>query len=273
MDMKSMAAALASMPEDQRKTMLRERLLMFAEMPDERRAEAMRQMMESVSVLPRQDIRKLFKTRFDILFELPESTRMKLMQTHMALLQQMGMDKMRDEMQLVQELMPELSMATRQGVEQMMKMMPMPAMSMGSGARATAGAVQAAGEPAQLAGWGQALSWIAAAGGVWLVVWPFLLGYSANGAIVVNNVILGVGIALVTAIVAIARQQATVGWVAALLWLTVLASVWVVVSPFVLNYGGVGAATIINVLSGLGIGILALIVAQARVSERNVSDR
>jgi len=53
MDMRSMAAALAAMFEPERKTMLRERLLMFAEMPDGERAVAMRQMMEAVSTLPR----------------------------------------------------------------------------------------------------------------------------------------------------------------------------------------------------------------------------
>jgi hypothetical protein len=95
-----------------------------------------------------------------------------------------------------------------------------------------------------------------------------LLGYGATGAIVANNVILGIGIALATAILAVARQPASTGWVATLLWLTVGAGAWVVLSPFVLAYREVGSAALIGVLSGLGIGALALIVALARPEGR-----
>lgn len=129
MDMRSMAAALAQLPEDQRRTMLRERLEMFAAMNDLERASAMRQMMEAVGSLSHEDIKKLFHARYEILFELPEDKRMKLMQTHMGLVQQMGPEKARMEMEITQEIAPTLSARAREGVEQMMKMMPMPGTS------------------------------------------------------------------------------------------------------------------------------------------------
>ncbi|MBI2172393.1 MAG: hypothetical protein HYU30_10350, partial [Chloroflexi bacterium] len=101
MDMKDMVRALASMPEGQRKTMMGERLKMFAEMGDADRARAMQQMMEAVETLSEPDVRKMIKTRTEILCEVPDKTRMTLMQTHMGLLQKMPPERAMMEMKTI----------------------------------------------------------------------------------------------------------------------------------------------------------------------------
>jgi len=189
---------------------------------------------------------------------------MKLMQTHMQLLQAMGMGQMQREMELVLEVLPELSFGIRQAVEQMMKMMPMPA-----GAGPAAGpTVQAAqpqpAAPGGMPGWGRTLLGIGALGGLWLIIWPFLFGVGGYGPVVVNNVVFGVGIAVAAGILALAGRPPTETWVRVLLGLLVLAGVWLVVSPFSLNYGTFGAAVAIDILSGVGIGVLALAVLPGR---------
>lgn len=128
MDMKDMVKALATMPEEQRKTMMRGRLQMFSEMTDADRGKAMQMMMEAVGTLPETDIRKLIKTRTELLCDLPDQTRMKLMQTHMGLLQKMPPEKAQMEMKLIQAITPELKPDHQRQVMEMMKMMPMPAM-------------------------------------------------------------------------------------------------------------------------------------------------
>jgi|GEM_PF-902446 hypothetical protein len=275
MDMKSMIAAMAELPESQRKIMLGERLSMFAEMSEEDRQQAMRQMMEGMSGLPKDRMERLLKSRLEILAEMPEARRQALMTTHMKLLQQMP-ERARMEMQLIQSLKPQLLPPVQGMVENMMKMMPMPAMAEPTPARGKSSAPapiapttslysrRAAPEPTYLARWGQTVTWIVALGGVWSVIWPFLFGYGSDGTIAVNNVIFGAGIAVLAAIVAGARQPASVGWVAALLWLVTLTGAWLVLSPFILGYRDQTAAAALTVLTGAGIGVLALIVVLAR---------
>ncbi|MBI3979414.1 MAG: hypothetical protein HY331_14625 [Chloroflexi bacterium] len=118
-----MAAALAEMPEVQRKAMLRDRLELFAAMADDERRNAMRQMMAGVSALPEEKIQRILRTRTEVLFELPETTRMALMQTHMGLLQEMGPEAAMREMKLLEAIAPDLPPAARQGLEMMMKNM------------------------------------------------------------------------------------------------------------------------------------------------------
>lgn len=266
MDMRSMAAALAQLPEDQRKTMLRERLDMFAAMNDQERAGAMRQMMEAVGSLPRDDIKKLLRTRTEILFEFPENRRMKLMQTHMGLLQQMGMERAKMEMDLIGEIAPTLSPAAQRGVQEMMKMMPMGGGMGGGGAQpAAARAIGGAAIAAQrFAGWANALLWLAAIAGAWLVVAPFVLGYT--GAAQINDIVLGIALAVVTGGIAIARPARDDGGALTLLWLSVAAGVWLVVAPFVLGYSGSVAQANDSVI-GIAVIVLTGIVAIWRPAE------
>ena len=129
MDMNDMAKALAGMPDEQRETMMRERLTMFAEMPDAERRGAMGAMVDAVGTLDDDSKRKLIKTRTALLADFPEGQRKTLMMTHMDILKTKPQQQMMAEMQLVQSIIPELSASQRQVIEQAMKMMPMPAMA------------------------------------------------------------------------------------------------------------------------------------------------
>lgn len=273
MDMRSMVAALAQMPESQRKTMMRERLEMFASMNDLERASAMRQMMEAVGTLPRDGAKKLLTTRTEILFELPEATRMKLMQTHMSLLQQIGPERAMAEMEIVKEITPTLSPAARQGVEQMMKMMPMPAMAgaggMGGGGGAMASprpvSVAASAAAPRFAGWANGLLWLAAIAGALLVIAPFVLNYASNAART-TDIVFGVALAVVTGGIAIARPARDSGGALTLLWLSVAAGAVLVIAPFVLGYTGT-VAQVTDTVLGLAVAILTGIVAIWRPAE------
>ena len=126
MDMRSMVAALAQLPESARRTMMRERLEQFASLSEPERKGAMGQMMEAVGALGRDDQKKLVSSRTEALAELPDSARMALMQTHLGLLMQAGPERMKAEMALIGEIAPQLSPTAQQAVQQMMKLMAPP---------------------------------------------------------------------------------------------------------------------------------------------------
>jgi uncharacterized protein YbjQ (UPF0145 family) len=271
MNMADIVRALAAMPEAQRKTMMQERLAMFAEMGDAERRQAMRQMIEAVNGLPQADVRKLVKTRTEILAGFPVRTRETLMKTHMAVLQALPKEAMMAEMQLVQSIIPELLPSDRQVMEDAMKMMPMPAMAgtasmTGRTVEQRAATPQAT--PARLAGWGVLLLWIGGvAAGVWLLISPFILGFSGGGAATINNVILGIGIGVLALIVAVARPAAESAWGNALVWIVGLAGIWVIISPFALGFANGGVANWNNVILGIIVAVLVGVVALVRPSE------
>jgi len=121
--MRDMAAALARLPDAERRTMMGERLRMFAEMPEEERKRAMGAMVEGVAALLDEDKKKLFRARFEILAELTDAQRNNLMMMHMAILMGKGSQMMQKEMELTQAIMPQLSPSVRQMVQMMMEKM------------------------------------------------------------------------------------------------------------------------------------------------------
>ncbi len=87
--------------------------------------------------------------------------------------------------------------------------------------------------------------------GVWLVISPFALAYSAETTAAWNAQIVGAAI-IVMAVVALWAIRKWDKWTGAAL------SAWLIVSPWILGYGGLAAATWNQVLVGLALGILAL---------------
>ncbi len=81
-----MVKILAEMPEEQRRSVLRERLRMFALMLEGERKRAMRTMLEALLRLPDDELAPVVLTRTRLLSELPERTRRALLQTHVAVL-------------------------------------------------------------------------------------------------------------------------------------------------------------------------------------------
>ncbi|MBI3733593.1 MAG: hypothetical protein HY259_09080 [Chloroflexi bacterium] len=118
-----MVKALAGLPDDKRQTMMTDRLTMFAEMADAERKSAMSQMMAATETLPDVDKKKLLRTRFEVLAAFAPDRQMKLMGTHMGLLQEKGQSAMMQEMQLTQAVMPDLSANAKAVVKQMMESM------------------------------------------------------------------------------------------------------------------------------------------------------
>ena len=93
--------------------------------------------------------------------------------------------------------------------------------------------------------------------GVWLVIAPWVLGYSGQDNAVWNQV--GVGAAI--AIVALARVNAPDPW-APLSWVNVVLGGWLIVAPFVLEYNATSNTDPIywnDIIVGAAILLLALI--------------
>jgi hypothetical protein len=87
--------------------------------------------------------------------------------------------------------------------------------------------------------------------GLWLIVAPFLLGYSDTAAPLWNDIILGVAIALLAAIrVFGALKTPSVSWT------NVVLGAWLVVAPFILGYSGLTGALWNDILIGLLVIIL-----------------
>ncbi len=126
MDMRSMVAALATLDESSRRTMMRERLAQFASLPDAERSAAMRQMMEALGTLGHDDVKKLVVSRTEALGELPDAARAALIKTHLGLVSQAGPERAKAEMDLVGEIMPQLSPTAQRAVQQMMQLMAGP---------------------------------------------------------------------------------------------------------------------------------------------------
>lgn len=103
-----MVKAIAALPDDARKTMLGERLRMFAEMAEPERLGAMREMVSALSTLPRSDQKRLISTRMAVLLEFPDATRGALLRTHMQALQGLPPAAQQGELEIVNELMDQM---------------------------------------------------------------------------------------------------------------------------------------------------------------------
>jgi len=94
--------------------------------------------------------------------------------------------------------------------------------------------------------------WLALALGLWLLISPWLLGFSDVGVAAWNAVLVGVGIALFAA-AALAKPADWQEWVA------LAFGVWLVISPWLLGFGEQHAvAAWHQVIVGLLVGIDAL---------------
>lgn len=106
--------------------------------------------------------------------------------------------------------------------------------------------------------------------GVWLIIAPWVLNYSAVDGAVWNQVTIGV----VVAVLAVARVAAPYRF-APLSWVNAVLGGWLVIAPFVLPYeeaGGAPAAVVWNDVL-IGLLILALGVWSAVVTQRTRSGK
>lgn len=102
--------------------------------------------------------------------------------------------------------------------------------------------------------------------GLWLIIAPFALGYSNIDAAMWNDVLVGIAVVILAGI-----RTATPGRYTGFSWTNVALGVWLIIAPFVLQYGAAavgnaGAAFWNDIL--LGIAVAALAWASAASTSR-----
>ncbi|GGM95528.1 hypothetical protein GCM10007092_06270 [Thermus composti] len=93
--------------------------------------------------------------------------------------------------------------------------------------------------------------------GVWLILSPWLLGYSGTPAALWNAVLIGI----VVGFMALLHLRGGPMWEE---WLNVLLGVWLILSPWILGFSGMANATWNAVIVGLLVGALALSVTREK---------
>lgn len=82
--------------------------------------------------------------------------------------------------------------------------------------------------------------------GLWLLAAPFVLGYSDVGAALSNDLIVGIVVMTLAAIRAARPAQGP-----GMSWTNALLGAWLVIAPFLLGYGDLGAAVANDIIVGL----------------------
>ena len=93
--------------------------------------------------------------------------------------------------------------------------------------------------------------------GIWLIVSPWVLGYSGTSTGLWGNVVLGI-------LVLIAAATAGSATSAGPSWWTLAFGIWLIISPFVLSYWHDAGAAANDVVCGIILTILALFVATVK---------
>lgn len=88
--------------------------------------------------------------------------------------------------------------------------------------------------------------------GIWLLISPWVLGFTATNAALWDDVVLGIAIAVIAAIRLLWLEDQR--WLS---WLNLILGAWVVISPWVLGFSGSSTPMWDNVITG----IVAFIVA------------
>lgn len=88
--------------------------------------------------------------------------------------------------------------------------------------------------------------------GIWLLISPFVLGFAAHQA-TTNNVILGIVIGIIAAIRVLGAFNYP-----GLSWLNAVLGLWVMLSPWILNFGQYAVPTTNNVIVGILVVLLAM---------------
>ncbi|HFB52206.1 MAG TPA: hypothetical protein ENJ48_00805 [Anaerolineae bacterium] len=98
------------------------------------------------------------------------------------------------------------------------------------------------------------LSWIVALFGLWEVIAPFLLGYSAVGAALWDAIIIGVVLIVLAGWAALVNQEGTIK---SLNWINAVLGLWLIIAPFILAYSGTAAAMWNDIIVGVVVAVLA----------------
>jgi hypothetical protein len=112
----------------------------------------------------------------------------------------------------------------------------------------------------------QTASGINVAAAVWMIISPFVLGFTAMYAVFVNNVILGIAIGILAA-VRISIPESRTGWLS---MVNVILGLWLIISPFTLS--GVGMVPLWNnIILGIVVVVMAGMSASASAQQKHTS--
>ena len=100
----------------------------------------------------------------------------------------------------------------------------------------------------------KSLTWLVAVAGLWEVLAPFILGYSATTVAMWNAIVIGAVLIILSVWAALTEQ---VSLDRNLGWISVVAGVWLVLAPFALNYSAVVAAMWNDIIVGVVVIVLA----------------
>lgn len=118
--MEDMVRSLAALPDEQRRTMLRDRLDLFYEQPEGERKRGMEAMVRALEALSPEDRQKLVRSRLECLCEFPATKREALMRTHMAVLQAVPEATRMVDMGAMKAAIPTLSPANQATIREAM---------------------------------------------------------------------------------------------------------------------------------------------------------
>lgn len=99
------------------------------------------------------------------------------------------------------------------------------------------------------------LSWLVALVGLWTIVSPYILGYSALSTPTWHAYILGIVLIILGIVTAVWEN---VKYDRTLDWITAVVGLWLVVSPFVLAFSTETAAMWNNIIAGVVVIVLAV---------------
>jgi hypothetical protein len=93
--------------------------------------------------------------------------------------------------------------------------------------------------------------------GVWLIISSWVLGFASNQTALWDTLLVGIAVVVLAAIC-----LGTPG-ASRLSWISLLVGIWLIISPFVLDFAATSAAMSNAVIFGIVVGILALWAALA----------
>jgi hypothetical protein len=85
--------------------------------------------------------------------------------------------------------------------------------------------------------------------GAWLIIAPFVMGYTDTAAMW-NSIIVGVIVAILAWIRA--ANPASAPWLS---WVNAVLGVWLIIAPFILGFSGMTGSKWTNIVVGVGIAI------------------
>lgn len=98
------------------------------------------------------------------------------------------------------------------------------------------------------------LSWLVALLGVWEVLAPFILGYSATSAALWDAIIISAVLVILAVWAALSNAYSTIK---TLEWINTAAGAWLIIAPFILGYSSIVAAMWNDVIVGIAVVVLA----------------